>query len=203
MDATRWSSSADSRIGTVTHLTELLEEIIQAEVCAACHAPGTEKGLPTEAAPPQGEWRGSAELGTLDADALQVRSSMRFSKSQLQAKAAEAMQRRIEQGIPDDVEMMQQGEAPTFDQQLVGKRLEVLWKYHDKDTQEPHYIWSPVTVVRIADGLTDKRSPRARNILPGGAVLVAWEADPDFDEQAGEQWLVLLPSKWNPSTHRT
>ena len=26
--------------------------------------------------------------------------------------------------------------------------------------------------------------------------------DPDFAEAAGEQWLTLLPKKWNPSTHR-
>ena len=26
----------------------------------------------------------------------------------------------------------------------------------------------------------------------------AWDADPEFDEPAGEQWLVLLPKKWNP-----
>ena len=25
----------------------------------------------------------------------------------------------------------------------------------------------------------------------------AWEADPDRKEAAGEQWLVLLPEKWN------
>ena len=29
-------------------------------------------------------------------------------------------------------------------------------------------------------------------------VLWAWDADPDFDEKAGEQWLGLLPDKWNP-----
>ena len=33
--------------------------------------------------------------------------------------------------------------------------------------------------------------------------LWAWDADPDFDEQAGEQWLFLLPMKWNPKTHTT
>ena len=49
----------------------------------------------------------------------------------------------------------------------------------------------------MADGLTDKRSQRAQKILPGGAVLWAWDADPEFDEAAGEQWLVLLPKKWN------
>ena len=32
-----------------------------------------------------------------------------------------------------------------------------------------------------------------------GAVLWGWDADPDFHEIAGEQWLFLLPSKWNPS----
>ena len=26
-----------------------------------------------------------------------------------------------------------------------------------------------------------------------GMVLWAWEADPDFDEPAGEKWLALLP----------
>ena len=63
-------------------------------------------------------------------------------------------------------------------------------------------IWSTGTVKRIADGLTDQRSKRARAILPGGALLWAWDADPDFDEQAGEQWLILLPQKWNPKTHK-
>ena len=29
-----------------------------------------------------------------------------------------------------------------------------------------------------------------------GAVLWAWDADPAFDEAAGEQWLILLPKKW-------
>ena len=63
-------------------------------------------------------------------------------------------------------------------------------------------IWSTGTVKRIADGLTDKRSPKARSVLPAGAVLWAWDADADFDEQAGEQWLFLLPKKFNPTTHK-
>ena len=40
------------------------------------------------------------------------------------------------------------------------------------------------------------------NILPGGAVLWEWDADADRGEAAGERWLILLPSKWNPSTHK-
>ena len=30
-------------------------------------------------------------------------------------------------------------------------------------------------------------------------MLWAWDADPEFGEVAGEKWLVLLPSKWNPT----
>lgn len=35
-------------------------------------------------------------------------------------------------------------------------------------------------------------------VLPAGMVLWAWDADPEFGEAAGEQWLALLPQKWNP-----
>ena len=60
-----------------------------------------------------------------------------------------------------------------------------------------HKIWASGTVKRVADGLTSKKSKRARDILPAGALLWAWEADPSFDEPAGEKWMVLLPEKWN------
>ena len=117
--ATRWSSSADSRIGTVAHLQELLEEIICEEIVLRGR-----RQLPTEAAPPQSAWRDSAQLGTLDADALEVRMQAQFSTEELQARAEAARQRRIEAGISDPVEAMQ-GPAPDFDQQLIGKRIEV------------------------------------------------------------------------------
>ena len=62
-------------------------------------------------------------------------------------------------------------------------------------------IWTTGAVKRIADGLADKRSSRAKKILPAaGAVLWAWDADPSVKEAAGEQWVFLLPDKWNPST---
>ena len=72
------------------------------------------------------------------------------------------MLRREASGVADRVERMQPEEAPAFDQGLVGKRLEVLWKYFDKDTKEPRMIWSTGTVKRIADGLTDMRRPQPR-----------------------------------------
>ena len=85
-----------------------------------------------------------------------------------------------------------------LDVNLVGKQLEVCWKYFHKDTKEPMLIWATGRVTRVADGLTNRRSSRAKKILPAGAMLWAWDADPEFGESAGEKWLALLPNKWNP-----
>ena len=72
---------------------------------------------------------------------------------------------------------------------VVGKRLEVCWPYKEKGKTVK--IWASGTVRRVADGLTDKASSRAKKILPAGALLWAWDADPEYDEPAGEKWLVL------------
>ena len=61
-------------------------------------------------------------------------------------------------------------------------------------------IWASGRVVRVADGLTDKKSPRARKILPAGALLWGWDEDKEYGEKTGEQWLILLPEKWNQQT---
>ena len=76
--------------------------------------------------------------------------------------------------------------------------LEVLWKYELPDGTS-QLIWATGRVARVADGLTDTRTKRGKALLPAGAVLWAWDADPEFGEVAGEKWLVLLPKKWNPT----
>jgi len=52
-----------------------------------------------------------------------------FSADELRVKAEAERQRPVEAGIADGVEMAQPHDAPAFDSRLVGKRLEVLWKY--------------------------------------------------------------------------
>ena len=190
---TKWSAKADATIGTVVHLRALLLDIIAHERGERNH-----KRLPTEASPPQFTAKDLGQLGTANADALAVKSKAIFSPEELARKSDEAMARREAAGISDRVERLQ-GEVPPFDQQLVGKRLEVLWKYLLPDGSS-QLIWATGRVARVADGLTDKRSARAKNLLPGGAVLWTWDADPEFGEVAGEKWLVLLPNKWNPPT---
>ena len=199
--STRWSSQADTRIGTVAHLTDLLQEILQEERSRGRLTPGSMRGLPTEAAPPAQQAPDLGQLGTLDADAAEITRKSMFSAEELNAKVEVARQLRIAQGIADPVQWTQSKEAPPFDQSLVGKQLEVLWKYFDKDTKEPQLIWATGRVARIADGVADKKTRRSKKLLPAGAVLWAWDADPEFDEKAGEQWLVLLPKKYNKQLH--
>ena len=127
--ATRWSSNKDERIGTVAHLTTLLEEIVLEERSLA-----RLKRLPKEAQPPHHQVKDLGQLGTADATAVAIASRALFSAEELEAKAEALMQRRVEMGISDPVEGMQPDDAPEFDQALVGKRLEVLWKYHEKDS---------------------------------------------------------------------
>ena len=163
----------------MAHLTKLLvEEILPEEV-----AERRLKRLPTEAAPPQNLQREHSVLGTVDADAAVVERRALFSTEELKSKAAAATQRRIKAGISDDVESQQPLVPPAFDQELVGKWLEVRWRYTDSDTGEYVYIWTPGRVVRVADGLNDKKSKQGKKLLPAGAVLWAYEADEEFESR--------------------
>ena len=190
--ATKWSFDANARDQTRDELQRiLLDDILPHE-----RALRRTKKLPAEAAPPQLRTRALKELGTADADALRLEATSLFNVSNLLLGKAQAERARREAaGISDSVEAIQPPTPPPFNIQLVGKWLEVLWPY--KVGGQTHKIWASGVVKRVADGLTDTRSARAKKILPAGALLWAWDADPEYDEQAGEQWLVLLPEKWN------
>ena len=58
-------------------------------------------------------------------------------------------------------------------------------------------IWCAGTVVQIANGTTDKASPRCKNILHAGAVCIKWPADKDFDEGESYTWSLLTIENWN------
>ena len=152
--ATRWSSSSDVRIGTVTHLKALLLEIIVEEKSLT-----RLQQLPIEAAPPHHQMRDLGQLGTADADALALEQRSLFSADELHAKMEKEVQRRLEAGISDPVEDMCGDLPPAFDQQLVGKRIEVLWRYFNKDTKEPQLIWATGRVAKVADGKTGTSGP--------------------------------------------
>ena len=81
------------------------------------------------------------------------------------------MQQRLEAGISDAVEDVQPLRAPPFES-LLEKRIEVLWKYFDKDDEDkPVLVWATGCVKEVADGVSTKKSKRCRNVLKrAGAV---------------------------------
>lgn len=72
--ATRYSSQSDRKIGTVAHLRALLVEDILPEETALRR----KKQLPTEAEPPHHEAADLGQLGTPDADAMEIASKVRM-----------------------------------------------------------------------------------------------------------------------------
>ena len=185
---TKWGFFADERKHTIDHLKALLKDVMVYERTLT-----RTKHLPTEAAPPQLTKRLLKTLGTEDAARLEAQST--FNTALLLPKAQAERARREAAGISDSVEVRQPENPPPFDVNLVGKQLEVCWPYRlDGKTAK---IWASGRVVRVADGLTHYRSARAKQPLEAGAVLWAWDADPAYDEQAGEEWLFLKPEKWN------
>ena len=188
---TKWSFFAEEKHHTIEKLREmLLEDILPHE-----RALRRLKKLPAEAAPPQLSGHVIKTLGTADADALALEAMSLFNLDNLKVKAEAARERREADGVSDRWEARQQKEAPPFDSRLVGKRLEVCWPY--KENGKTIKIWASGTVRRVADGLQDKASKRAQKVLPAGALLWSWDADPEYDEKAGEKLLMLLPKKWN------
>ena len=187
---TKWGFYSDERLHTIDQLKALLKDVMVYERTLT-----RTKKLPTEAATPQLSRRTLKQLGTADADALKVEARSLFNTASLLPKAEAARARREAAGISDSVEVRQPENPPTFDVQLVGKQLEVCWPY--KQGGKTAKIWASGRVKRVADGLNDTKSERSKKILPAGAVLWAWDADPEYDEEAGEEWLFLRPEKWN------
>ena len=100
---------------------------------------------------------------------LRLEQQSLFNVANLLEKAKAARERREAEGISDSIEVRQAPAAPPFDTRLVGKWLEVCWPY--KEDGRTVKIWAAGRVKRVADGLTDKKSPRARKILPAGMLL--------------------------------
>ena len=186
---TKWGYYADERKHKIADLRRILVDDIMPHERTMARL----KKLPAAAVPPQLKPRALKVLGTEDVDALEATDI--FNVDSLLVKAQAARARREAQGISDVVEATQPREAPPFDVRLVGKRLEICWPY--KEQGNTVKIWASGIVKHVADGLTDKRSAKAKKVLPAGALLWAWEADPEYNEPAGERWMFLLPKRWN------
>ena len=114
-------------------------------------------------------------------------------------EAAERERGRLEEaGEIDRVGDQMPKEAPAFDA-LVGKELELRWRYWSKEgtKRKQVFIWCTGVVVEVADGKTTKAKPKAKKLLPWGAVRIKWEADSEFDEDESLTWSILKAEDWN------
>eukprot|EP00966_Prymnesium_polylepis_P280421 6479323-Prymnesium_polylepis.1 len=112
------------------------------------------------------------------------------SPEQLRSAIERECQRRVAAGFAISVQAKQPKQAPTISSALAGKKLEICWNYistEDGKTRVP--IWCPCTIIRIADGTTDKGrdgqllSTQAKKLPPAGMLLVEWDPDPDRGEK--------------------
>ena len=193
--ATAWSSSKDAQVGSPAHLQQVLEEILLHEISQR-----RLRRIPTEAPPPEMKRRTLKQLGTATCDASELAAKSLFSIEEVRLAAIAEQARRDEALEEDGVERQQPAHHPPLDETLVGKRLEVCWKYFQTDDGLPTLIWAPGEVVQVADGTSDKATERCKNMLPAGAVLVKWPEDKDRMEKENLSWHVLIPNKWNKTT---
>ncbi|KAL1511680.1 hypothetical protein AB1Y20_004970 [Prymnesium parvum] len=181
---TPWQSSKDDDVGTVgqliTHLKRVLAE--EAKLCNRNELPSKERALVSETAlaaecpAPQFKRKTYKSLGTPTVQASQLGDD-RIDMSQADLLAA-AQKRRGELEAAGEIDWVSDrqpyavGQGPTPDNNLIGKKLEVRWRYRMIETGEPTYMWCEGEVVKVADGEKDKMSARCKKILPAGAVQI-------------------------------
>lgn len=117
----RWSSGSDEQVGSVSDLTSQLTDILEEEF---------ERQIPEAAPAPIMRRKTFKQLGVLTAQAEQL-SDQRLSLSaeQLRAAAIAERQRLQTSGILDTVGDCQPEQPPRLDQELVGRKLEIHWRY--------------------------------------------------------------------------
>lgn len=158
---TPWSSSSDEHIGTLDQLVSHLKEVLEREKLLGQrkelprkeHALSSKEALAEECPAPLLQRKTFKALGTptVQADAL--------SDSRIEISAAEvlvrAQQRRAEIEAAGEIDWLcdrqpfNTGQGPVPDRSLVGKTLEVRWKYRHKDTGEPVYMWCEGQVIQV------------------------------------------------------
>ena len=136
----KWSFFADERAHTRDKLKQmLLDDILPFEMTLR-----RQKRLPKQAAPPQARGQALKALGSVDADAARLEATALFNVEGLLERAEAAREQREAEGISDSVEVVQPREPPAFDNNLVGKQLEVCWPYKVDGTTVK--IWASGTV---------------------------------------------------------
>jgi hypothetical protein len=164
--APKWSSGVDEEIGSVADLTGQLKEILEEEV---------DRDIPKAAIAPLMRRKTFKELGevTMQAERL-AGQRLSLSPEDLLQRAQKERARLEATGVLDSVEDQQPEIPPPLNESLIGKKIEIRWRYWrkaragEKGKKKQVFIWCEGTVVEVADGLI-KKSPQCKEALPPGS----------------------------------
>lgn len=152
----RWSSAVDEQVGTVEQLTAHVKEVLQLEASRreAGSLPSKERPSSEECPAPLLQRKTFKSLGTptVQASALCTARTELTSEQLLMA----AQKRRADLEAAGEIDWVADrqpyptGQGPVCDNSLVGKMLEVRWRYRHKETGEPVYIWCEGLVMQVS-----------------------------------------------------
>lgn len=159
--STPWGSSKDENVGTLPQLVAHLKEVLTEEksLRARGELPSQERALQSadllaqECPAPQFKRKTFKALGTPTAQADEL-SNDRVDISSADVLAA-ARKRREELEAAGEIDWVSDrqpfptGQGPVPDKSIVGKTLEVRWRYRHLETGEPVYIWCEGVVEKV------------------------------------------------------
>ena len=199
---TAWSSGKDENVGSVDVLSAHLKDILMEEDERRCK--GT---LPEAAVVPSMRRKTFKELGTATPQAVELAGRVKeLPVDELLARAVKERERLERTGVLDRTGDVMPKHAPPCDASLIGKELEIRWRYWrpteegERGQKKAVDIWVDGTVVQIANDTTDKGSPQLR--VPKkwqgtNAVCIKWPADIDREQAEMYTWSLLIPDTWN------
>lgn len=153
---TPWSSSSNENIGTVAQLSAHLKDEILVREAALRDAQELpdKNGTPEDNCPaPLLQRKTFKTLGTptVQADELCMMKIEPTSAEKLEGALArrKELEERGEIDWVSDRQPYPTGQGPTPDKRLLGKKLEVRWRYFDEG--RPIYIWCEGDVVQVRE----------------------------------------------------
>ena len=200
---TSWSSGKDEQIGTVDDLSAHLKEILLEE-----HERRREGTLPDAAVVPSMRRKTFKELGTATPQATELAGKVKeLPTEELLARAEKERERLEDAGVLDRTADVMPKKAPPCDASLIGKQLEIRWRYWraamegERGKRKAVDIWAEGTVVQVANDAADAKSPRFKvpaKFKGTNAVLVEWPPDPDREQpEPMFTWSLLTEDNWN------
>lgn len=194
----KWSSSKDENIGSVSDLTTQLTEILEEEA---------HREIPEAAAAPIMTRKTFKALGTQTIQAEQLSDQRLSLSSEEMLAVAEQERARLEAcGELDTVGDQQPPNAPLLTEDLIGRKIEIRWRYWrkaksgERGKKKQVFIWIEGTVAEVADG-SIRKSKRSKKALPAGALRIRFAADEDFEEKETLIWAIMNPEDWCKEVH--